>query len=34
MKTSGKLLSYLDGLVQEILLYIEKLTTPFGEDAL
>jgi hypothetical protein len=34
MKTSGKLLRYLDGLVQEILLYIEKLPTPLGEDAL
>jgi hypothetical protein len=34
MKTSGKLLRYLDGLVQGILFYIEKLLAPFGEDAL
>jgi hypothetical protein len=34
MKTSGKLLRYLDGLVQGILLYIEKLPAPLGEDAL
>jgi hypothetical protein len=34
MKTSGKLLRYLDGLVQEILFYIEKLPAPLGEDAL
>jgi hypothetical protein len=34
MKTSGKLLRYLDGLVQGILFYIEKLPAPFGEDAL
>jgi hypothetical protein len=34
MKTSGKLLRYLDGLVQRILLYIEKLPAPLGEDAL
>jgi hypothetical protein len=34
MKTSGKLLRYLDGLVQGILFYIEKLSAPFGEDAL
>ena len=33
-KTSGKLLRYLDGLVQGILFYIEKLPTPLGEDAL
>jgi hypothetical protein len=33
-KTSGKLLRYLDGLVQGILLYIEKLPGPLGEDAL
>jgi hypothetical protein len=34
MKTSGKLLRYLDGLVKGILFYIEKLPTPLGEDAL
>jgi hypothetical protein len=34
MKTSGKLLRYLDGLVQGILLYIEKLPASLGEDAL
>ena len=34
MKTSGKLLRYLDGLVQGILFYIEKLPAPFGEDEL
>jgi hypothetical protein len=34
MKTSGKLLRYLDGLVQGILFYIEKLPAPLGEDAL
>jgi hypothetical protein len=34
MKTSGKLLRYLDGLVQGILFYIKKLSAPFGEDAL
>jgi hypothetical protein len=34
MKTSGKLLRYLDGLVQGILFYIEKLHAPLGEDAL
>jgi hypothetical protein len=34
MKTSGKLLRYLDGLVQGILFYTEKLPAPFGEDAL
>jgi hypothetical protein len=34
MKTSGKLLRYLDGLVQGILSYIEKLPAPLGEDAL
>jgi hypothetical protein len=33
MKTSGKLLRYLDGLVQGILFYIEKLPAPLGEDA-
>jgi hypothetical protein len=33
-KTSGKLLRYLDGLVQGILFYIEKLPAPLGEDAL
>jgi hypothetical protein len=30
MKTSGKLLRYLDGLVQGILLYIEKTSCSFG----
>jgi hypothetical protein len=34
MKTSGKLLRYLDGLVQGFLFYTEKLSAPFGEDAL
>jgi hypothetical protein len=34
MKISGKLLRYLDGLVQGILFYIEKLLAPLGEDAL
>jgi hypothetical protein len=34
MKTSGKLLRYLDGLVQGTLFYTEKLPAPFGEDAL
>jgi hypothetical protein len=34
MKTSGKLLRYLDGLVQGILFYTKKLPAPFGEDAL
>jgi hypothetical protein len=34
MKTSGKLRRYLDGLVQGILFYIEKLPAPLGEDAL
>jgi hypothetical protein len=34
MKTSGKLLRYLDGLVQGILFYIKKLPAPLGEDAL
>jgi hypothetical protein len=35
MKTSGKLLRYLDDLVQGILFYIEKkLPAPLGEDAL
>jgi hypothetical protein len=34
MKTSGKLLSYLDGLVQGILFYTKKLSAPLGEDAL
>jgi hypothetical protein len=34
MKTSGKLLRYLDDLVQGILFYIEKLPASFGEDAL
>jgi hypothetical protein len=33
-KTSEKLLRYLDGLVQGILFYIEKLPAPLGEDAL
>jgi hypothetical protein len=31
MKTSGKLLRYLVGLVQGILFYIEKLPAPLGE---
>jgi hypothetical protein len=34
MKTSEKLLRYLNGLVQGILFYIEKLPTPLEEDAL
>jgi hypothetical protein len=34
MKTSEKLLRYLDGLVHGILFYIEKLSDPLGEDAL
>jgi hypothetical protein len=34
IKTSGKMLRYLDCLVQGILFYIEKLPAPFGEDAL
>jgi hypothetical protein len=34
MKTSGKLLRYLDGLGQRILFYTEKLPAPFGEDVL
>jgi hypothetical protein len=34
MKTSGKLLRYLDGLVQGVLFYIEKLPAPLGEDTL
>jgi hypothetical protein len=34
MKTSGKLLRYLDGLVQGILFYTGKLPTSFGEDSL
>jgi hypothetical protein len=34
MKISGKLLRYLDGLVQGILFYTEKLPAPLGEDAL
>jgi hypothetical protein len=34
MKTNGKLSRYLDGLVQGILFYIEKLPAPLGEDAL
>jgi hypothetical protein len=34
MKTSGKLLKFLDGLVQGILHYIKKLPAPLGEDAL
>jgi hypothetical protein len=33
MKTSGKLLRYLDGFIQGILFYIEKLPAPLGEDA-
>jgi hypothetical protein len=31
MKTSEKLLRYLDGLVKGILFYIEKLSAPFGD---
>jgi hypothetical protein len=31
MKTSGKLLRYLDGLVQGILFYTEKTSCSFGE---
>jgi hypothetical protein len=34
IKTSGKLLRYLDGLVQGISFYIEKLPAPLREDAL
>jgi hypothetical protein len=34
MKTSKKLLRYLDGFVQGILFYIEKLPAPLGEEAL
>jgi hypothetical protein len=34
VKTSGKLLRYLDGLVQGILFYIGKTSCSFGEDAL
>jgi hypothetical protein len=34
MKTSGKLLRYLDGLVQGILFYTGKLPASFGEDSL
>jgi hypothetical protein len=34
MKTSEKLLRCLDGLVQGILFYIEKLPAPLGEDVL
>jgi hypothetical protein len=34
MKTSGKLLRYLNGLVKGILFYIEKLPAPLGDDAL
>jgi hypothetical protein len=35
LKISGKLLRYLDGLVQGILFYIEKkLLAPLGGDAL
>jgi hypothetical protein len=33
MKTGRKLSRFLDGLVQGILFYIEKLPTPLGEDA-
>jgi hypothetical protein len=33
-KTGGKLSRFLDGLVQEILFYIEKLPTPLGEDVI
>jgi hypothetical protein len=34
MKTSGKLLRYLNGLVQGILFSIEKLPAPLGENVL
>jgi hypothetical protein len=34
MKTGGKLPRFLDGLVQGILFYIEKLPAPLEEDAL
>jgi hypothetical protein len=34
MKTNGKLPRFLDGLVQGILFYIEKLSAPLAEDAL
>jgi hypothetical protein len=34
IKTGGKLLRYLDGLIQGILFYIEKLLAHLGEDAL
>jgi hypothetical protein len=34
MKTGGKLPRFIDGLVQGILFYIEKLPAPLGEDAL
>jgi hypothetical protein len=33
-KTDGKLPKFLDGLVQGILFYIEKLSAPLGEDVL
>jgi hypothetical protein len=33
-KTDGKLPRFLDGLVQGILFYIEKLPAALGEDAL
>jgi hypothetical protein len=33
-KTSGKLLRYMDGLVQGILFYIEKLPAPLGDDVI
>jgi hypothetical protein len=34
MKTGGKLPRFMDGLVQGVLFYIEKLPAPLGEDAL
>jgi hypothetical protein len=34
MKIGGKLLRYMDGLVQGILFYFEKLPAPLGEDVL
>jgi hypothetical protein len=34
MKTGGKLPRFLDGLVQEILFYIEKLPAPLEEYAI
>jgi hypothetical protein len=34
IKTGGKLPRFLDGLVQRILFYIEKISCPLEEDAL